>query len=396
MRLSSFCAGLLIRAAQLVVLCPSGATAGKLPPWRLYGSLYRLKPAHEQCIAPGICKQPSAKHSRVLDIKPRRQWNVEGGFCGEMSIQASALAFGAWISQDLVRKASPHGEGNGSPGKGYEVLPSNVAETAQNLRLAYNQWDYTQKKPQAPAYKRWLKLHLSQGHPVIWFPMCKGDDPHVPYPHSAPNGGRFDHVEPVWGIGSNHPLDDPNVYDDDWLVHGSGQDLQAYYRTFSSLEDTSEMKGNCKMAQAGQGLNEMYPCIYDQVDYGLAITGLAVKGSLPVSLSVDRQSEPNVRSWARESQLHGRIKVSGLQRGARYVLYRYASAGAVPVGRPFNRTSQYELHFVAKNDTWSYEDPHPFPSSGATYYVAVPEEEERVAAAKSTASKALRPVASGL
>jgi hypothetical protein len=303
-----------------------------------------------------------------------------------MSIQAGALAFGAWISQDLVRKASPHGEGNGSPAKGYEVLPSNVAESARHLKLKYHEWDYSQPKPQAPAYKRWLKLHLSQGHPVLWFPMCQGDDPHVPYPHSAPNGGRFDHVEPIWGFGSNHPLDDPNVYDDDWLVHGSGQDLHSYYRTFASLEDTAAMKGNCGKAQLGIGRNEMYPCIYDQVDYGLAITGIAVEGSLPVSLSVDRQSEPNVRSWAQEAQLHGTVSVRGLRKGRRYALYRYASTAALPAGRPFNRTCEYTVRFVAQGDSWSYQDTHPFPSSGATYYIAVPEEGTAVAAASTVAA----------
>ena len=53
--------------------------------------------------------------------------------------------------------------------------------------------------------------------------MCAGDS-HSPYPGSCPNGGHVDHVEPMWGIFSNHPLDDPNVYDDDWVLHASDQD----------------------------------------------------------------------------------------------------------------------------------------------------------------------------
>ena len=39
--------------------------------------------------------------------------NTGGGYCGELSIQSTAMAFGAWISQDLIRRASNHGEGNG-------------------------------------------------------------------------------------------------------------------------------------------------------------------------------------------------------------------------------------------------------------------------------------------
>ena len=134
---------------------------------------------------------------------------------------------------------------------------------------------------------------------------------------------------------SNHSLDDPEVYPDDWLVHSSDQDLNPYYRPFGSLEvrlgttcpamqpspqppqnapaqgrldacrraavrlgaaaaaatyiscrtgsgcairmllrpstqDSTKMDGNCAVAQPGYGRNEMYPCINDQVDYGMS------------------------------------------------------------------------------------------------------------------------------
>lgn len=32
-------------------------------------------------------------------------------------------------------------------------------------------------------------------------------------------------MEPMWGIFSNHPLDDETVYDDDIILHASDQDL---------------------------------------------------------------------------------------------------------------------------------------------------------------------------
>ena len=79
---------------------------------------------------------------------------------------------------------------------GWEVMPSNVAYTAAALRLRYQEWDYSQPSPQAPAYKRWLKRSLTQGFPVVFFPLCKGDS-HVCYPDSCPNGGACDHVEPM-------------------------------------------------------------------------------------------------------------------------------------------------------------------------------------------------------
>ena len=53
-----------------------------------------------------------------------------------------------------------------------------------------------------------------------------------------------------------------------------------YYRAMSTLEDTTDMDGNCAAAQPGFGKNEMYPCIDEAVTYGLAVTGLAVDYAL--------------------------------------------------------------------------------------------------------------------
>ena len=205
-------------------------------------------------------------------------------------MQHGALAFGAWVSQDLVRKANrdqdiPHNM-HGDSVVGYEVMPSNVVYTATKLRLQFSEWDSSQPSPQAAAYKMWLKMHLSAGHPIVWFPICKGDD-HVCYPLSCPNGGSCDHVEPMYGVFSNHPLTDMTVYDDDWILHASDQDYEPYYRPINSLDDTIAMNGNCKNAGAGFGKNEMYPCFDSSVTYGLAVTGLAVTGSLPVSLTTE-------------------------------------------------------------------------------------------------------------
>jgi len=54
------------------------------------------------CTAPA-----SAKFSAVVvGPQPAMQWDISGGFCGAFSVQQSALGVGAWISQDLVRKAN--------------------------------------------------------------------------------------------------------------------------------------------------------------------------------------------------------------------------------------------------------------------------------------------------
>jgi len=228
------------------------------------------------------------------------------------------------------------------------------------------------------AYKAWLKGHLTKGNCVVWFPICKGDS-HDCYPGSCPNGGTIDHVEPIFGIFSNHSLNDTTVYDDDWILHASDQDVEPYYRPMSTLEDDLAMKGNCLHAGSGFGKNEMYPCFYQKVTYGLAITGLQVKGSFPVSLQVDIQTEPNVRQGASPKPIHGSIVVSGLTASTEYTLYRFNSTKALPSGPPFAPTAERSYDFTPSSSTWKFQDPHTFMSNSATYYLAA----EKPASAKS-------------
>jgi len=328
-----------------------------------------------RCVPPGQCTPPHSKYSlRIPGPAPGQQWNINGGFCGAWSTQQCSLSVGAWISQDLVRKANKDQTGiehnmHGDRTEGYEVMPINVKYTATDLKLKSEEWDYSQSAPQATAYKKWLKSHLVHGHCIVWFPICKGDG-HDCYQGSCPNGGQCDHVEPMFGIYSNHSLDDQTVYSDDWILHASDQDYEPYYRPISTLEDTLSMQGNCRHAGSGFGKNEMYPCFDDHVTYGLAVTGINVQGTLPVSLSVDITKEPNVRSGSRPSQIHGKVTVTGLTSGTSYTIYRYKSTADLPSKQPFAPNAEYTTDFVASGTSYTWSDPHTFASNSATYYLA--------------------------
>mmetsp|Transcript_43510 Transcript_43510/g.100121 ORF Transcript_43510/g.100121 Transcript_43510/m.100121 type:complete len:362 (+) Transcript_43510:118-1203(+) len=322
------------------------------------------------CVEPGVCTPPPSAFSEVLPVKPRRQWMIDGGFCGAMSIQVAAMTHGAWLSQDLVRKANTHGEGHGNPKQGYEVLPTNIAETAAALKLRFSVWDFLQPSPQDFAFKAWMKSHLVKREPVIWFPICKGDD-HLPYPGSSPNGGHFDHIEPVVGIGSQHTLSDTAVYEDDWLVHFSLHDFKPYYRYFNTLEDDLDMDGNCKHAQPGIGKNEMYPCISKSVTYGMAVTGLQIDvPTLRVTLEVDQPEEPVVRIGDAPVDLNASVTIWGLEVGKRYALYRYNSTASLPTAA-LDIGFEHKTYFLGPAEVWTFKDPNPIRSNGVAYYVAV-------------------------
>ena len=225
-----------------------------------------------------------------------------------------------------------------------------------------------------PALRQaWAKKHLVQRHPIVFFPMCKGDQ-HECYPGSCPNGGACDHVESMYGIFSEHPLDDQTVYDTDVVVHTSNQDCFPYYRAMSTLEDTTAMEGNCGSAQPGWGRNEMYPCVDSSVTYGLAVTGLAVNGTAgSTSLVVDVKYEPNVREGDAPMPVVGNVTVAGLTAGGSYTIYRYVGTETLPSTAAYAPRGANASKSVVADSTGeaSWLGMPPFSSDEAVYHFAV-------------------------
>lgn len=210
--------------------------------------------------------------------------------------------------------------------------------------------------------------------------MCKGDS------HSAYGLGPFDHIEPVFGLYSNHPLTDEEVYDDDWLVHGSDYALDGdknlgYFRKFSSMVDTVAMDGNCKDAQAGWGKNEMYPCFNDQKNYGAAITGIVdpKKRSLRVNIFTNTHEEPDVRIDQKAVALKGWLYIHDTVPGKKYVVYRFNNKDNLPTDSSFEDAKFDSKHeFTALKTAWKYQTDDIMSDSEA-YFVCLPVEDKETA-----------------
>ena len=56
--------------------------------------------------------------------------------------------------------------------------------------------------------------------------------------------------------------------------------------------------------------------------------------------------------------------------GKAYALYRYTGFNSFPE-KDFERGYERKVPFVAAADTWTHQDPVPFLSSNATYYIVV-------------------------
>jgi hypothetical protein len=334
------------------------------------------------CVAPGVCTPPNDyKYTAGRDVVPRVQWPDSGGFCGSSSIQAIAQSYGAWISQDLIRKAAPEGGGHGNPIQGYEILHTNIESALSTLHFKYESWDWENApQPQGSDYLAWMKQQLVNDNGIVQFVICKGDG-HNSY-GTKDDPIVYDHIEPFWRIYSNHSLDDLTVYDEDIVQHGSdyapdGEANAGYFRNFSSLLDDTDMEGNCLNAQPGYGKNEMYPCIYETITYGYSMMGLdseevAAGKTLPLSLFVNCTDEPDVRQREAPALLQGHITVAKLTAGVSYSVFRWDDYTTFPTTGSFAASKySYIYSFEATSNLHDFYDDNLFWSDQSVVYACV-------------------------
>mmetsp|Transcript_6441 Transcript_6441/g.20125 ORF Transcript_6441/g.20125 Transcript_6441/m.20125 type:complete len:436 (-) Transcript_6441:284-1591(-) len=331
------------------------------------------------CVFPGTCAPPRKSvypFSSVMPVVPRHQWEINGGYCGAMSVQAIAMSLGAWMSQSVIRQAAPSGGGHGDPLNGYELLNTNTGAALEALGLSYEAFDTTLHQPQSNAYLEWMKRKLAEGSPVIWFIMCAGDA------HDAYGLGPFDHIEPVFGIYSKSSLADP-VREDDILVHSSdyapdGPRNLGYYRRFDTLVDAMEMTGNCSDAQAPHGLNEAYPCLNVNQNFGFAVTGFARGPTVPLSIEVDNIDEPCTPCGEDPIPTTATVTIPNLAPQQGYLLYRFDRGNAIVPSdvEDYPAAADWVLAFVAGlstqgSDTLVWTDSHAFSSDSTIAYRCV-------------------------
>jgi hypothetical protein len=293
----------------------------------------------------GSDSEPSSGTSPQLDIPARQQWENDGGYCGETSIQAIGLYYGAWISQKVVRTVA-----------GGELLIGVNEETALGaLHLAHTTWNTAAPRPQFESFIAWTKSHLEQRVPVVYaIYLTDGiDDP------------DYDHIVPATGISaasaSGYTATDTLISSDNF-----GHRIE---RSVGGLAGT---RSSCTSSSTQGG------CVPRDVDYGVAITGItdARGATLPLRIKVPVDHEPNVSLGEAAIPLTASINVSALQPGHNYALLRYDDYTKVPTdatAAAFLASSYtHRVDFTADGPQWTYADPVSFPSSGATYYRCVP------------------------
>ena len=259
------------------------------------------------------------------NLSPRRQWDNAQGYCGETSIQTSALYVGAWLSQAVVRAA----------GGGSEILvcnepkDCNVAGALDKLGLAFELFaDNALPTPQPAAFIALVKAHLDAGRPAIQCIYVNGG-----------SDSDYDHIVPI--VGYEDSSGDASAQSQRRNASAQGQRL-----TFFDLEESTPEKCIFNVdfdsfinTRAGCNRGSAEYCLPSKRDFAVSVTGPAdpngeLARGVQVRVLVARWDEPNVSAKKPEppATMFANVSLSGLTSGAQYSLLRYNRVGVPTSG----------------------------------------------------------------
>lgn len=291
------------------------------------------------------------KSLHINQIPPRYQWENNSGYCGEVSLVSAGLYYGQYLSQYDVRAIIC---GQCGEDTCQMLLGVNDAQAAQALRLRHER-KITQDSKE---FLRWVKHHVTLGHPVIIGVM---NNEYLLYGDTNSVAGQpdYDHIVPVIGIGSDMPFsgkyeeNDVILFSDNGLITVNGNNPAVpgnknvpYYYTYRF----GSFVGNREKANLPNG--HPYTLVQlpneDQGDsifnYGIALLGIdGEEETLPVQISTNWNYEaPAIRDSSntrpKPMPLELSAKISNLQPGVKYFLYRYKNEQDVPRSN-FNQES---------------------------------------------------------
>ena len=299
------------------------------------------------------------KSTVILDLPARFMWGwgpKVSGFCGSASIQTTALYYGNWISEGLVRASV----GN------KEILPGfNMEKAMSILKMTYESWPWkTKRMPQHMAYWVWCKKALKAGIPVIGtvYEKAQGKDE------------DYDHIVPFIGYSSDHET----YYADDDIIYYN--DLYYSHTLKAKMGDFVQTRAQCTSDSA----RNLEWCLQSNVNYGAKVLGFdGIAETLPARLDVGRVDEPD---WSVEDGkgekpvlMKGTLEISGLAKGDTFTVYRFsgkAGPGMTSIdvrnlpssGFAAAGSHDFKYQLTARGKTVTFRDPNGFMSDTAQFY----------------------------
>jgi len=286
-------------------------------------------------IAPAAPAVPAVSYRVNNPIPPRTQWNANYGYCGETSFISAGLNYGQYLSQYDARAIASPNIRQSLPDSQL-LLGVNDVAAAKRMHLTAVPFNTAQQTTTAQ-FLTWVKTNVTAGYPVVigvYTNEYRFDG------NTDPNAGdsEYDHIVPVTGFSSSHPLTAPAAYYADdaitfndngiWTGTPNGLPQNVFSYALGSFPATRR--------QANAAAGPVYS-LSNAKNYGIAITGVADlnRETVPVRLTTSTVGESpamaegsNTRPAPKPVTLT--ITVSGLTPGKTYNLYRYSSMAAVP------------------------------------------------------------------
>ena len=293
-------------------------------------------------------------------MPPRLQWDSNYGYCGETSLISAGLYYGQYISQYALRAIASHHTPQYKRSSQL-LIGENDLYAASQLHLKAIEWD-SEEEQSTPQFLAWIKENVIKGYPVI---MGVYTNEFLFYSDTNPNAGDsdYDHIVPVFGISSHHPLNDFSYYPDD-QIYFSDNGLWGNASQPPFLFDYPFSSFQANRQQANSKTGTLYSLSDDGTNYGIAITGVAdINGNtLPVRIKTNVNYEkPAIENGTNECPspmpLELTITVSDLKPYVRYRLYRYNDLESVP-------DSDFNAREDQAYESWEFDI-----TSGSTYAI---------------------------
>lgn len=225
---------------------------------------------------------------RGTPMAPRFQWNANSGYCGETAFVSAGMRFGQYTSQWTARALASPGADQSKP-SAQLLLGVNDLRAAKAMKLDARAFPNADQVS-VPQYLGWVKKRFLGGDVVIigvlnntkilgeW-PQDKGDP-------------SYDHIVPVFGIGSGSPIKDAGYQSTDSItisdngLHNIGPNIPYLYTyEFASFPRTR--------AQANAIGGPVYALRDRPRNYGTAVSGVLDPDgvAIPVRLTSDANGE---------------------------------------------------------------------------------------------------------
>lgn len=301
-------------------------------------------------------KAPQYVHN--LTMPPRLQWNENYGYCGSTSfISAGLFVGGIWISQ-YDNRALASNSTNQRLEESQLLLGVNDYWAAHAHKMTNKLWDYNDLD--VTHFFAWIKSQILQNHPVVI-----GIFENESVFGNSPPDADYDHIVPVTGWGSNHPLTDPSYYADD-VIYFSDNGLYTPVDPSVSIFECSAVVG--QFAQSRKNADAKTAAVYSvngnptksDPNFGIALTGIVDEHDdcLPLRvLTSTNQELPEIvdgsNTRPKAAPLTLTVIVSGLTSGTSYNLYQYNTMANVPSSKFNANAANAFAHwsFTAQGDT---------------------------------------------